>query len=188
MERSEWRVLASTYITDSHYLRVRRDTIELPNGTIVDEYFVRESRGYVIVFAINSRNEVLLVRQYRHGIGRPLLELPAGMIDLEETPSATAARELLEETGHASRSLEHLGSFPSDPSSSNSVMHLFLARDVAPAQPPDLDPTEAIEIQEVPIAEVWQLVRRGEIESAAHVAAVAVSLDRLGANPLPTFG
>jgi len=78
MEASKppWRVTASRYVVDTRHLRLREDTIELPDGTIVEGYFVRESRGFVVIFALTPDNRVVLVRQYKHGIGRVVLELP----------------------------------------------------------------------------------------------------------------
>ena len=96
MSNRNWRVTASSYVVDSHFLRLRKDTIELPDGAIVQDYYVRESRGFVIVFAITEGSRVVLVRQYKHGIGQELLELPAGAIDPDEKPIDTAVRELRE--------------------------------------------------------------------------------------------
>ena len=74
--------------------------MELPSGVVVENYFVRESRGFSVVCALTPDDQILLVRQYKHGIGEMVTELPAGMIDEGETPAACAARERTEETGY----------------------------------------------------------------------------------------
>ena len=179
MDRPGWRVTASSYVVDTRFLRLRKDTIELPDGTIIEDYFVRESRGFVVIFALTADGRVVLVRQYKHGAARSLLELPAGAIDEGEEPLATAARELAEETGYEADSMEHVQSFITDPTNSNSVAHLFFARDARKTGEQDLDVTENITVELVTIDELRQLVRDGTIDCMPQVAAIYVMLDRL---------
>lgn len=178
--KTPWRVTASSYPIATPFLRLRSDTIELPNGTVVTDYFVRESRGFVIIFALTASNEVVLVRQYKHGIGKELLELPAGAIDEGEEPAAAAVREFSEETGYRARLMEPAGVFATDPTSSNSVAHLFIARDIYPASQQKLDPTEDISVERAQADQLLQYVRNGTIDSMPHVAAIYYALDRLG--------
>ncbi|MGZ3499172.1 MAG: NUDIX hydrolase [Vulcanimicrobiaceae bacterium] len=179
MEKPGWRVTASSYAINTPYLRLRKDTIELPDGTVIDDYYVRESRGYVIVFAITPENEVVLVRQYKHGIGKVILELPAGAIDAGETPAQTAIRELAEETGYEAASMESLGSFITEPTNSNALAHLFLALDARPTGEQQLDLTETIDVELTTFDELRELVRNGAIDSLPHVGAIHVVFDHL---------
>lgn len=175
-----WRVIASSYPIDTRFLRLRKDTIELPDGTRVEEYFVRESRGFVIIFALTQDERVLLVRQYKHGAARTLLELPAGAIDPGEEPAQCARRELLEETGYAASSMEFVRAFVTDPTNSDTLAHLFVARGAHRVAEQNLDPTESIEVSLASLAELHALTRDGAIESLPHVAAVYLMLERLG--------
>ncbi len=177
-----WKIVESELVIQTRHLRLRRDTVELPGGQRVADYFVRESRGFSVVFALTRDERVVLVRQYKHGIGQSLLELPAGAIDPDETPIACARRELAEETGYAAEpdELEHVGSFVYDPTSSNTRYHLFLARDCRAAGRQKLDPTEAITVELATLEEVRRFVRDGTIEVGAHVASIYYTLDRLG--------
>src|SRR5471032_908293 len=100
-ELRHWTVRSSSYRIDEPFLRVRSDTVELPDGTIIEGYFVRESRGFAIVAALTPERRIVLVRQYKHGIGQVVLEMPGGMIDAGEAPETCAIRELAEETGYA---------------------------------------------------------------------------------------
>jgi 8-oxo-dGTP pyrophosphatase MutT (NUDIX family) len=156
---------------------LRKDTIELPNGTIIPDYYVRDSRGFVIVLALTGDGRVVLVRQYKHGIARESLELPAGAIDPGEDPGQTAMRELTEETGYAGDSMEYVRSFVTDPTNSNTVAHLFIARNAKKIAEQNLDPTEIIAVEIVSIDELREFVRDGTIDSIAHVAAVYFLLD-----------
>ena len=181
-ERDAWKIVESELVIATGHLRLRRDTVELPGGQRVHDYFVRESRGFSIVFALTSDERVVLVRQYKHGIGESLLELPAGAIDPGETPAACAERELSEETGYVASPAEpeHLASFVYDPTSSNTRYHLFLARNCEPLGRQQLDPTEAITVELASLAELRAFVRDGRIEVGAHVASIYYTLDRLG--------
>jgi len=179
MTKHDWRVTASSYVIDTHFLRLRKDTIELPDGSIVDDYYVRESRGFTIVFAITGDNRVVLVRQYKHGIGKDLLELPAGAIDPAEEPAACAIRELEEETGYTAPAVQPVRTFVVDPTNSNSVAHLFLARDASKTSKQNLDVTERIDVELVEIEHLPDLLRDGTIDSVAHVGSIYLILDLL---------
>jgi 8-oxo-dGTP pyrophosphatase MutT (NUDIX family) len=179
MNKRPWRVTASSYVVDSPFLRLRKDTIELPDGSTVHDYYVRESRGFAVVFALTGDNNVVLVRQYKHGIGQELLELPAGAIDPGEQPVQTAARELEEETGYTAPAMEHVRSFIVDPTNSDSVAHLFLARSARQTSTQKLDVTEGIEVELVRFGDLRMLVRDGTIDSVPHVASIYLILDLL---------
>lgn len=182
MANPDWRILSSSYVVDTHFLRLRKDTIELADGTVIPDYYVRESRGFIIVFALTDEERVVLVRQYKHGIGRALLELPAGAIDPGEEPRACAIRELAEETGYTAESMELLRSFVTDPTNSNSIAHLFFARGARKTGEQDLDVTEKIDVSLASLGELRELVRDGEIDSLPHVAAVYFVLDNILGN------
>jgi ADP-ribose pyrophosphatase len=179
MEKPHWRVRASTYVVDSPYMRLRKDEIELPNGTIVHDYYVRESRGYVVIFAITPRSEVVLTLQYRYGNDSVGLELPAGSLDGDEEPLACAQRELAEETGYTSSRWETLIVSPAEPVRSTSVMHAFLARDAERTAEQSLDVTEHIDVQTIPVDAFVDALRAGMITSVASIAVAYAALDRL---------
>ncbi len=179
---SGWNVTSSEIVIETPHLRLRRDQIELPGGKTVGNYYVRESRGFTIVFALDPGDRVILVRQYKHGIAQTLLELPAGAIDPGERPADCALRELREETGYVCEpeALEHVGSFVYDPTSSTTRFELYLARDVRATGVQDLDDTEEIAIEYATLDEIRRFVADGTIVVAAHVASIYYVLDRLG--------
>lgn len=179
MERPNWRVVDSSYVVDSRFLRLRKDTIELPDGTIVPEYYVKESRGFVVIFALTQDGSVILVRQYKHGAGRVLLELPAGAIDPGETPLHCAVRELAEETGYEAGSIEFVRSFITDPTNADTIAHLFLARGARKTSEQSLDITENIQVELVTVDELRRLVRDGTIDVMPQVAAIYTVLENL---------
>ncbi len=178
MQKPRWPLHASSYVLDSPYMRIRRDDLELPSGSVIP-YYVRESYGFVMIVAITPAREVVLVRQYRYGNDSIALELPAGSLERGEEPLACARRELAEETGYTASRWEPLVSIAAEPVRSNSVMHAFLAFDARRTSEQHLDPTEIIEPLTVPIAELRRLARDGELGSLACVAAAYAALDRL---------
>ena len=177
MAHNRWRVTDSSYAVETAFLRLRKDTIALPDGRVIEDYFVRESRGFVVICAVTPRNEIVLVRQYKHGIGKEILELPAGAIDPDESPHDCAVRELREETGYSAPQMQFVRSFVVEPTNSNSIAHLFLALDANKTSAQDLDITEEIAVEVVPSSRVREWVRDGTIECMPHVAALYLLYD-----------
>jgi len=181
-QQGGWRIVESEVVIDTQHLRLRRDEIELPGGKLIGPYYVRESRGFAVIFAITPDERVVLVRQYKHGVSASVLELPAGAIDPGEEPEACARRELAEETGYVpdATTLEHAGTFIYDPTSSTTRFHLYIARDVRPLQVQRLDETEQIEVSLATFAQLRTYIHDGTIEVGTHVASIYYVLDRLG--------
>jgi 8-oxo-dGTP pyrophosphatase MutT (NUDIX family) len=175
-----WRIVSSEYRIDTKFLRLRVDRVELPSGIVVDEYYVRESHGFCVIFALTANDDVLLVRQYKHGAAQIVTELPAGMIDAGESPAACAARELAEETGYTGSPPEFVRTFLTDPTNATAHFHLFIVRDAARTRQQQFDVTEDIEVRLAPVDEVRAMALDGRISGASQVAAILVSLAHLG--------
>lgn len=173
-----WRILSSEYRIQTPFLRLRADRVELPSGHVVDDYFVRESNGFCVIFALTAGGDVVLVRQYKHGIGEVVMELPAGMIEPGEPPEACALRELVEETGYAGP-IELVRTFMADPTNSTSRFHLFIVRDAVRVATPSPDLTEEIDVVLAPPGEVRAMALDGRIAAGSQVAAVLVALEAL---------
>ena len=174
-----WTIRSSSYRVDEPFLRVRSDTVELPDGTIIEGYFVRESHGFAIIAALTPDRRIVLIRQYKHGIAQIVLELPAGMIDAGETPEACAIRELAEETGYSGDAPRLLRSLYADPTSSNASFHVFLIENAVPKFAQSLDATEAIVVETATIEDFHAAVRDGRIGSGPQVAAAYIALDHI---------
>ncbi len=172
------RVLGSEILLDRRWLRVRAERLELPNGAIIDEFHLLESPDWAGVVALTARDELVLVEQYRHGLGRMSRELPAGLIDPGETPLDAARRELLEETGCIAARWTPLAVVSPEPSRSTHRAHLFLATGVEATGNPCPEPTEVLRVIRTPAAEVLAQLGSGYIEHAAHVAAVLLAARR----------
>lgn len=179
MEKPRWRLVASSYVVDSPFMRLRKDDVQVPNVADIQHFFVRESRGFAIVLAITSDRKALLVRQYRYGNDSVTLELPAGTLDAGEAPLDAAKRELQEETGFTAPYWEHVLSVPAEPVRSPSVMHVFLAIDATRTAQPNLDPCEILEWELMPVEHLENLLRSGSLGAAHSIAAAYAALDYL---------
>jgi ADP-ribose pyrophosphatase len=167
------RVVSSTTVYRGHYLELRVDEIERPDGSRSQREVVGHP-GAVAILALDDQDRVLLVRQWRVPAGRALLELPAGTLDRDpatgaiEDPALAAARELEEETGQRAGCWEPIGDFWTAPGFATERMYLFLATDLHPAGPerrgPDED--ERLELERVPWDAALAMAERGEIADA----------------------
>lgn len=111
-----WELLGSELAFDHRWYRVRRDTVRLPSGRVVDDYLVSLRPDVARLCAVTSYARLVLVRQWKQGVRSFMLELPGGVCDDNEDPAVTAGRELTEETGYICPNLTRLGSFELDPS------------------------------------------------------------------------
>ena len=100
LNERKWKTLKSEYLIRRPWLTARRDTVELPGGSVNPEFYVLEYPDWVNVLAITSDDEFVMIRQYRHGLGQTRYELCAGVVDPGESPLEAAKRELSEETGY----------------------------------------------------------------------------------------
>lgn len=123
------------------------------------------------ILATPRPGELVLVRQYRHAIGRALWELPAGTAEPDEDPMEGAARELREETGYRAGRLRALGSLYTTPGFCDEIMHVFHADELAAGEQA-LDEDERIEVATFTAQDAWRLVAQGEIADFKTVLAL----------------
>jgi len=126
-----WPVVAREELASGDIVHIHRDTVRMPDGHTAKRECV-EHPGAVAVVAMDEAGQVLLIRQYRHPVGRLLWEIPAGLRDvIGEPPLATAQRELLEEVGYRAAHWQVLADFYCSPGISSERLRIFLARDLA---------------------------------------------------------
>jgi 8-oxo-dGTP pyrophosphatase MutT (NUDIX family) len=175
---TKWKLLRSRFVLNNKWCQVRQDEIELPSGQIIDDFFVNVRPNIALVFATTEQQELVLVRQYRHGVGEILLELPAGSFNpAEESGKSAAARELAEETGYVAEEFLELATLYDNPVKDTNSIYLYFAKNVKLATKTQLDITEDIEVVLVPIAEVWGKIKNREICVAGSIAAIFLGLD-----------
>ena len=173
-----WEVLEEQQLlAAAPWLDVYLQKVRLPDGRVIDDYYRVRLPEYVIVVALTTGDRVLLLRGYRHGVGRVTVGVVGGLMEPGEEPLATARRELLEETGYSGGRWTALGSHVPHSNYGCGRAHLFLARGVertADACSGDLEQTEVLEVTR---QRCLELLGAGEISSLSNVAALALALD-----------
>lgn len=142
------------------------------HGANIDEFHVLEVPKWACVCCIDESGRLVLIRQYRHGIGRVTLELPAGVIESSETPLEGAQRELLEETGYTSDDWTALPTLAPEPARHTNHAHCFVARRARRTGKQNLDEVEDLVVELFPVSDLMHCIETGEITHAVHVAAL----------------
>lgn len=119
--------------------------------------------GATVILPLLNDDEIVMIRNQRFAIGKELWELPAGILEPNEAPAATAARELMEETGYQAGKLKHLLSFYTSPGMSTEIIHAYIARELEFVAL-NLEPSEWITVHKLSKAEVLRLLASGDIE------------------------
>ncbi|MES2431601.1 MAG: NUDIX hydrolase [Bacteroidota bacterium] len=174
-----WKTLSSKYLSKHKYFTARVDKCEMPDGKIVEEYFVVELPAAACALAITEDGNVVLAKQYRHPLKETIIELPGGFIDAGEEPKKAIERELMEETGYSFTSIEYLGKVAANPGVLESYTHLFLAQGGKRTTVQSLDHNEEIEINLVPLEEVRAMLNRNKIVQALHVSCMMYAFKKL---------
>lgn len=162
-----WKRLARRTVYEHRpWLAVHVDRLELPDGRIVEDYHQIEVAPYVIILAETPAGDLVMMEQYRHGVGGPCLSLPGGMIDPGEDPETAARRELLEETGYRAADFRMMQSYVAMANMGGCTAHLFHARDAVPVAPADSGDLEEAELL---------TLSRGDLRAAIHAGRLPVA-------------
>ena len=157
-------VRSSETVYQGKIINLRRDTVVLEDGREALREVVEHSGG-VGVLPLDGDGSVYLVRQYRHGAGKVLLEIPAGKRSPGEDPLACGRRELLEEVGATAEEYVFLGDLLPTPAYCEEVIPVYLAKGLSFSEQ-NLDDGEFLRVEKIPLAELLEQVLRGEIEDA----------------------
>jgi ADP-ribose pyrophosphatase len=158
-----WKVLDSKYLFNRPWLTARVDKVQLPTGAVVDEYYILEYPDWVNTIAVTRDGRFVFVRQYRHGLGKTVDELCAGVVEKGEVPEDAARRELLEETGFGGGTWTPWMQITANASTHTNLTHCFLATGVEPVSTQHLDKGEDIKVRIFTRDEVLDMLRRGAI-------------------------
>lgn len=179
------RLISSEVLRRSRILEFRIDTVETADGHRSTRDIAGHPGGVCIV-AIDRSGAVLLVRQWRHAVGRALLEIPAGTLDRHadgsiEDHAGAAARELEEETGYRAGTWRYLFGFYTAPGFTGELMHLYLATDLTAADEDRLGPDEdeRLVLERIPLSEAVAMAERGDFADAKSIVGLLLA-ERLG--------
>lgn len=174
-----WKVLSREYLAREPWYTVRVDRVQLPNGHVIPKYWISEYPPWVNVVALTEADQVVLIRQYRHGIEKVAWEIPAGTTDATDTSLEEAARrELLEETGYGGGRWSHLTTLSANPALQNNLTTTFLAEGVTKQREAAPEANEEMTVRLTPLGEVGRLIETGGFVQALHVAPLLMVLLR----------
>lgn len=154
-------LVESKNVFNGDFLHVMHDTIKLPDEKLATREWLQFGRASAII-AIDAKGEIILERQYRHPVGKIMIEIPAGKTERQETPLVSAKRELLEETGYSAKSWLELGTCFPCIGYSNEAITYFLAKELSFSKP-DLDDGEFLEVFTLPLAQCLEMVYNNQI-------------------------
>ncbi|MBN1833140.1 MAG: NUDIX hydrolase [Deltaproteobacteria bacterium] len=171
MPLKPWKLISSQTSKSFPIFDLRKDRAESPRTLEDYDFYILESRDWVNVIPLTSDNDVVLVRQYRHGTRTITLEIPGGIIEGNDSPEEAARRELREETGYQASGMQLLGHVHPNPAFLDNICFTYLARDISILGEQEQDEKEDIEVVLRPVKEIPRLIREGEITHSLIIAA-----------------
>ncbi|WP_042475613.1 NUDIX hydrolase [Bacillus ndiopicus] len=180
----KWTTKSSTYLYKTDFGNLRKDVCVLPNGFVINDYYVNEYVDWVNAVVITRDNKIVLVKQYRYAGDDFFLEVPAGKIEQGESLEEGILREVREETGFTSDvSPIKLGEFFVNPATQTNKVASFLITDAYQNSNQQLDSTEEIEVALFDFDEFEKLFKDNQISIQLFtVTAYYLAKSRLGGN------
>lgn len=178
----KWRTSSSKTVLKDRWINLRADVCVTASGHEISPYYVLGFPDWVHVVAITPDDDLVLVRQYRHGAGATFLELPAGTVDKHDTdPLQTAARELEEETGYRARQLRMVASLYANPANQTNRVHVVLATHAELVGKRQLDLGEdGLTVETMKVRDVQAGLQLGLIQQALQVSSLVLALSASG--------
>lgn len=169
----EEKFIKTEHVFDGRLLKVRKDTVLLPNGKEATREWI-EHPGAVAVVPILNDGRIAMVKQYRYPMGKITLEIPAGKLDQGEAPDKCVARELKEETGYTANKIRKIATIGTTMAFSNEVIHLYIAEDLVEGEAcPDED--EFINVEKYTKEELHTMIKDGMIDDAKSLVAILMA-------------
>jgi ADP-ribose pyrophosphatase len=161
----EWELIESKIDRDYRVFRIKAEMALSPRTKKIGQFYTIDTNDWVNIIPMTANDEVVMIKQYRHGSKEITFEIPGGLVD-EDDHREAALRELLEETGCVGENIELLGSVNPNPAIFNNLCHTYLVENVKKVAEINLDPDEDIEVTHVPIQTIPFLIEKGTISHA----------------------
>lgn len=159
-----WREIAREHLLNCRIFDVERSVAESPVDGSEHDYYRIVSRDWAQIIPITANDDVVMVRQYRHGSSSMVLEIPGGLVEDGEDPAAAAARECLEETGYRADTVQQMAALNPNPAIHSHRLYSFYARGVGQTESIQNTATEHTEVELVPLGELAERLRAGDID------------------------
>ena len=168
----DWEILEEKKERDYKIFSIREERAKNPRNGAVRDIVVLDFPEWISVIPLTPDRQVVMVRQYRHGVREILLEIPGGLMDRDDpSPEAAAMRELREETGYTTDKVTLIGSLYPQPAVQSNRYHIFLAEDARKTSETSFDEGEDLETVLVPLKDIPGMIKKGEIRHAMVVTA-----------------
>jgi 8-oxo-dGTP pyrophosphatase MutT (NUDIX family) len=178
LEIRSWTVNRSSTIIRDRWIDLRADDCTTPAGVRISPYYVLRYPDWAHSICLDQDNRVCVVKQYRHGALRVMMELPGGVVEAGEDPLMAAKRELLEETGIRATQWRACGSFSPNPATHTNRFHVFACR-VQSIGAPRPDESEEIQSGFLTLAQIRAAIDSGEFGQLLHIGALCRALNQL---------
>ena len=172
-EELRWEILGSEAGPELPLFRVRLDRLRHPTSASEFQRVVLEAPDWVTVVAVTAGGKIVMVEQYRFGVGELTTEPVGGIVDPGEDSLSAAKRELLEETGFGGGTWRYLGSVQANPAIHNNFCHHWLAEGVVAMQAPAPDPGEAIKVHLMSLDQVKEVIAVGRLKHPLGLSALS---------------
>lgn len=167
----KWKTKKTEKLIDTHWVKVRRDEVELPNGQSIEDFYAITINDAAAIVALDDAGNIILKKEYRYCYDRDLIEVPAGTFEEGESDGLLVAqRELLEETGYISDDWQYLGATVESSAKLTNYMHIYFANHCRRVSGQHLDATEELDVLLMPLGQAVDMVMNHEIccNSSAH--------------------
>lgn len=166
----DYKTLSSQYLHREPWLTVRKDVVEVPNGHVIPAYYVFEYPDWVNTIGITKEGQMVMIRQFRYGLGKTAYELCAGVCEDGESIVDSAKREMLEETGYGNGDWKKIMIIAPNPATQTNMVHCYLATGLEKVAEQNLEKSEDITVHLFEPEEVKQMLANDEIIQALHAA------------------
>lgn len=169
----DWPLISFDIKEKYRIFNIRNDRARSPRTGVIHDFVVLEASPWVNIIPLTKNNEVILIRQYRHGVREVTLEIPGGLVEAGEPHDVAALRELEEETGYGTKreDLIYLGKIFPNPAIQNNICHTYLARNVYPLGAQKMDEKEDIELVLCSLKNIPSMIKDGTIYHSLVVVA-----------------
>lgn len=169
-----WQRKARRTLVDTPFMRVYEDSVQLPSGAVIDDYTTVTMPSGVIIVATDHEDRLLVQYEYKYAIDKTILNLPSGSLEDGDAILATAARELLEETGYESSDLELIQTLYEYPSKADHLIYVVRAKNARKVTEVAHEETETISPVRLVSPEDMKLM--GVFDTTYNVSALALTL------------